>query len=111
MSDLDYIASELRELAVPVESLRLDPQNARLHDEANHFHVRSMLAQFGQLVPIVAARKTGTVLKGNCTLEETRELGRTHIAVVWWTSRPMTPFRSRCATTAPGSWGSGTASD
>ena len=33
--DLAHIAADLRPLAVPIERVKLDPQNARTHDARN----------------------------------------------------------------------------
>lgn len=80
---LDHIAEDLRPLAVPIADLKLDPQNARTHDEANIAAIAASLKQYGQLKPIVAQRRTGEILAGNGALLAARKLGWSHLAVVW----------------------------
>jgi hypothetical protein len=79
--EIGYIAPDLHSLAVKVDSLFPDPANARKHDERNKEAVRGLLAQYGQLVPIVVDKSTRTIIKGNCTYEQTLGLGRKYIAV------------------------------
>lgn len=81
--NLSYIAESLRPLAVPVESLTLDPANARLHSAENLAAIRGSLRAFGQRKPIVVNRKTGIVEAGNATLQAALAEGWTHIAVVF----------------------------
>jgi ParB-like chromosome segregation protein Spo0J len=78
--DLSYIAPPLRGLAVPINSLKPDPNNVRTHDDKNRLAVRNSLSKFGQLRPIVIHKKM--VMAGNCTWEEMKALGLTHIAAV-----------------------------
>lgn len=59
---------------VNLETLRIDPRNARRHPDANRVAVRASLLAFGQTIPIVAT-KSGTVVAGNLRLEIMRELG------------------------------------
>lgn len=79
-ADLSYIAPALRGLAVPINSLKGDKGNVRTHSDRNRLAVRDSLGKFGQLRPIVAYK--GVVMAGNCTWEEMKSLGRTHVAVV-----------------------------
>lgn len=81
-ADLSHIAESLRPLAVPVESLTLDPANARHHPEPNLEAIKGSLALYGQLKPIVVRKDTGVVVAGNGTLEAARALGWTHVAAV-----------------------------
>jgi len=81
--DLDHIAEDLRPLAVAIGELKVDPENARTHDEANIEAIAASLKEFGQLKPVVANRRNGQLLAGNGTLEAARRLGWTHLAVVW----------------------------
>ena len=80
---LDHIAEDLRLLAVPIGDLKLDPQNARTHDEVNIAAIAASLQQYGQLKPIVAQRGSGEILAGNGTLLAARKLGWSRLAVVW----------------------------
>lgn len=82
------IAESLRPLAIPVDNLILDPQNARRGDVAA---IRRSLNVFGQRKPVVvkrtgedvAGRPTGVVIAGNHTLAAAVELGWTEIAAVF----------------------------
>ena len=85
---LDYIVKGLRPLAVPIESLELDPRNARTHDDANLRSISGSLAKFGQREPLVVNKTNNQVEAGNGRLIVARELGWTHIAVVWVEDAP-----------------------
>jgi ParB-like chromosome segregation protein Spo0J len=76
------IADPLRFLAVPLDSLHLDPANARLHGEKNLETIKSSLAQFGQRKPIVVQKDGMIVRAGNGTVRAARALGWTEIAAV-----------------------------
>jgi ParB-like chromosome segregation protein Spo0J len=79
MSDLSYIAEDLRPLATPLDLLSPFPGNPRRGDvEA----VKRSYERFGQRKPIVAQRD-GTVIAGNHQLKAAQRLGWSHIAVVW----------------------------
>ena len=78
--DLDHIAPELRDLAVPVESLQQDPENVRTHDRRSLKSVAASLDRFGQRTPIVT--RNGFVIAGNARLSAAITLGWTHIACV-----------------------------
>jgi hypothetical protein len=73
-------AEKLRALLDPIESLRLDEKNARLHDNRSITAVRASLTRFGQRKPIVV--RDGVVIAGNGTLQAARLEGWTHIATV-----------------------------
>jgi DNA modification methylase len=79
----DYIAEDLRPLAVPIDELNEDPANARLHSQRNLEAIKGSLARYGQRKPVVANRQGNVVEAGNGTLQAARELGWTHLAVVW----------------------------
>ena len=66
---------------VPIDSLILDPSNARKHDKKNLEAIKGSLARFGQQKPIVVG-SDNVVIAGNGTLEAARELGWTEIRVV-----------------------------
>ena len=88
--DLSHIAEPLRPLAVPCDGLVLDPANARKHGAPNLEAIQGSLTVYGQRKPIVANRRTRTVIAGNGTLEAARALGWTHIAVVFTDDDPVT---------------------
>lgn len=80
--NLSYIAEHLRKMAVPIDSLQLDPDNARRHDDANRSSIRASLVERGQVLPITVRAANRRVMTGNGTLEEARALGWTHIAAI-----------------------------
>jgi DNA modification methylase len=73
------IAAGLQSLAHPVAELHLLPGNPRRGDVDA---VARSLERFGQRKPIVA-RRDGTVVAGNHTLQAVQRLGWPEIAVVW----------------------------
>jgi DNA modification methylase len=87
--DLSYIAESLRPLAVPMDSLHEDPANARVgHDVAR---IAASLKAYGQRKPIVANRlQDGKIEAGNGTYRAARQLGWTHLAVVFVDDDPAT---------------------
>lgn len=76
------IAEPLRQLAIPIDSLHLDPANARVHGEKNLAAIKASLAQFGQRKPIVVQRAGMIVRAGNGTVTAAKALGWTEIAAV-----------------------------
>jgi len=81
--ELDHIAADLRPLAVSIDQLTADPQNARTHDETNVAAIAASLTEFGQLKPIVVNRLNSQVVAGNGTLAAAVQIGWKHLAVVW----------------------------
>jgi site-specific DNA-methyltransferase (adenine-specific) len=73
------IVDDLAALAAPIDKLDLLPGNPRKGDVDA---VAKSLTAFGQRKPIVA-RRDGTVIAGNHTLQAARQLGWSEIAVVW----------------------------
>ena len=88
--DLSHIAEPLRSLAVPCDSLVLDPANTRKHGETNLDAIKGSLATYGQRKPVVARGDTRTVIAGNGTLQAARDLGWNHLAVVFTDDDPLT---------------------
>ncbi len=80
--DYPYIGEALHHLAVPIDDLTPDPENARLHDQINREAIRASLEKFGQMIPIVVQRDGMVVRVGNGRLQEAKELGWTHIAAI-----------------------------
>jgi site-specific DNA-methyltransferase (adenine-specific) len=66
---------------VTIESLTLDPNNARKHSKRNLDSIAQSLVKFGQRKPLVVHR--GVVLAGNGTLEAARSIGWTEIEVTY----------------------------
>jgi len=83
-----FIAEPLQALAVPVDNLINDPDNAR---RGNVAAVRRSLNVFGQRKPVVAkrtgtdadGRPTGLIEAGNTTFAAACELGWTHVAAIF----------------------------
>jgi hypothetical protein len=59
---------------IPIAELHEDPANARRHSDRNIAAIKSSLARFGQVTPIVIDA-SNVVRKGNGTLRAARELG------------------------------------
>lgn len=78
---ISKINPDLVALARPIDSLRNDDRNARLHGEKDLNVVKNSLAEYGQQKPIVILTD-GKVIAGNGTLEAARRLGWSHIACV-----------------------------
>lgn len=80
--DLSYIAEPLRALAVPIESLTIDPKNARKHSRRNLDAIKKSLETFGQRLPIAVQKDGRIVMAGNGRTQAAVELGWTHIAAL-----------------------------
>lgn len=76
------IPESFRALAYPTSKLKLDPNNARAHDERNLEAIERSLVRFGWR-DVLVARKDGTVLKGNARLTVARKLGWTEVPVLF----------------------------
>lgn len=86
---MDYIAEQLRALAVPIDTLHEDPANARKGHAIDR--IAASLKQYGQRKPIVINRaQGGKVEAGNGTLAAARSLGWSHIAAVFVDDDPAT---------------------
>lgn len=81
--DLSHIHEDLRGIAQPLDSLTLDPNNARLHDQRNVDAIQTSLARFGFRAPIVVKREGRIILAGNGRCVAARNLGWTHVPVLW----------------------------
>lgn len=82
MSDsLDYIHPQLRPLAVTLDTLTLDPKNARKHDERNLGVIRKSLEKFGMRGTIVVQKSGDTLVvrSGNGRVTAARQLRWTHL--------------------------------
>ncbi len=66
---------------VPLDDLRPDPDNARVHGRDNLSAIRASLERFGQVRPLLVA-PDGSVVAGNGTLEAMRALGWTEGKVI-----------------------------
>ncbi len=72
---------EMRGMLVPLDSLTLDPDNARLHRDDDIAALARVLAEFGQTKPIVIDDRN-MVLAGNGTVQAARSIGWKSIAAV-----------------------------
>lgn len=75
-STLSHIELPFRPLAIPIDSLNLDPANARLHDEKNLAAIKGSLARFGQRLPLVVQQQGMIVRAGNGRVVAAKMLGR-----------------------------------
>ena len=82
-NSLEDIAESIRHLATPIDSVNLDPENANLHGPESINDIKGSLSEFGQDQPLVANMNTRNIIKGNGRLIAARELGWTHIAVLF----------------------------
>ena len=67
--------------SLQIESLTLDPNNARSHDDKNLRAIKGSLKEFGQRKPIVVT-SDNVVIAGNGTLQAAIDLGWKKIDVV-----------------------------
>ncbi len=74
--------SSLKVRRVPLDSLHLDPANAREHGPENLEAIVSSLKRFGQAEPIVVQRSTGRIIGGNGRLVAMKQLRWTECDVV-----------------------------
>lgn len=77
---INKIAPSLVSLVVPISSLTLDPDNARLHPERNMEAIKQSLQMYGQVKPVVVRADKRIVVAGNGTMEAAVQLGWTSIA-------------------------------
>ena len=73
---------------MPLSELITDPDNARVHDQANLAAIVGSLRRFGQREPLVVHQGTNIVIGGNGRLAAMRELGWTHASVTFATLTP-----------------------
>jgi hypothetical protein len=67
---------------VPIESLFPDPANARLPGPENLAAIRSSLARFQQVEPLVVQQSTQRLIAGHGRLEAMRSLGWSEVDIV-----------------------------
>jgi len=79
---MDHIAPDLRQHAVAIDDLMLDPINVRKHGDRDIDATLKSLRSFGQRTPIVIRSRDRMVLKGNGTVMAARKLGWSHLAAV-----------------------------
>ena len=74
--------NDLRVVKVDIDSLRLDPDNARKHSDKNLDAIAGSLKRFGQRKPIVVTG-ANIVIAGHGTLEAAKKIGWSQIVVAY----------------------------
>lgn len=82
-----YINPSLHGLLRPIDSLTLDPRNARAHPQRNLDAIKKSLERFGLQRALIV--RDGVVVAGNGTLACARELGWQQIAAVEFRGTPQ----------------------
>lgn len=67
---------------VRLDSIHLDPSNARHHPQENLEAIVASLKRFGQAEPLVIQKKTGRIVAGNGRCEAMKRLGWTECDIV-----------------------------
>ena len=67
---------------VPLESLHLDPANARVHGDVNLSSIVGSLKRFGQAEPLVVQATTGRIIGGNGRYVAMKKLGWSECDIV-----------------------------
>ncbi len=78
--DMENIAEGLLPLAVDIDSVKEDPQNARKHSSRNLAALKKSLKAYGQRKPIVVNSETGIIEAGNGLWRAAKSLGWARIA-------------------------------
>lgn len=78
----EVISDNLKPLTVPLDSVKLDPKNARKHPDKNLKAIKDSLKLYGQRKPIVVNSRTGIIEAGNGLYQAAKALGWKEIAVV-----------------------------
>ena len=81
--DLSHIVPELRDNVLPVQSLKFDPQNVRVHDETNMTAVRNSLQRFGMRHAVIVRGEENIVIAGNARLQAAIDLGWEYVPVTY----------------------------
>jgi hypothetical protein len=74
---------ELQPLAFPIDRLKLDPRNARTHDERNLAAVEESLRRYGWRGVVVVRKADNVILAGNARIEAAKRLGWTEAPVLF----------------------------
>ena len=85
------IIDPLKPLAVPIDSVRPDPRNARKHPPRNIEALKNSLKAYGQRKPIVVNKaEDNRIIAGNGLWQAAKELGWEYIAAVFVEDDPAT---------------------
>jgi len=87
---MENIAEGLAPLAVDIDSVREDPQNARKHSSRNLAAIKKSLRTYGQRKPIVVNSETGIIEAGNGLWRAAKALGWTRVAAAMVKDDPAT---------------------
>ena len=77
------IHASLLPLSTLISKIKLNPHNARMHDERNVRQIARSLDTHQQLKPIIVRKTGNTVIAGNGTLLAAKRLEWTHIAALY----------------------------
>lgn len=80
--DISYIWPQLRQFAVPLKSLNLDPKNANKHNADNLRDIEISLDEHGQWQPVIVQKQGMVVRIGNGRCIAAKRLGWDYIAAV-----------------------------
>ena len=69
-------------VTVDIETLHLDKNNARIHNQRNLEAIGGSIDEFGQVEPLVVQKSTGRVIGGNGRLEVLRKQGAQTVEIV-----------------------------
>jgi ParB-like chromosome segregation protein Spo0J len=84
---LSNIHKSIESFAKPIESLRVDPNNARSHGKESIEGIKVSLMQYGQVFPILVRSAGGNVftcVAGSGRLTAAKELGWESLACIEW---------------------------
>jgi ParB-like chromosome segregation protein Spo0J len=91
-ADLSYIHPDLRVLAVPISALAWNPQNPRLHPDANRTAIAGSLKRYLQRKPVVANLTPGglRIEAGHGVYGEMLSMGAEYVACTIVEDDPVT---------------------
>ena len=90
ITEVHNIAEALVKLAVPNDSIKVDPANVRRHPDHNMEAIKRSLDYYGQRIPVVVNKATGYIEAGNARWEAAKALGWDMIAAVFIEDDPST---------------------
>jgi len=89
-SELSHIEEGLQQFAVEIDTIQLDPANARKHNEKNLAAIRGSLSAYKQRKLVIVNKNTNCIEAGNGTYTAGKALGWKWIAVLFVDDDPMT---------------------
>ena len=81
---MSEIAEQLKFLAIPINTIKTDPKNARLHSDLNLNVIKKSLEIYGQRKPIVVNKNTGLIEAGNGLYLAAKALGWQNKIINWY---------------------------